>query len=119
MSKLREVRVFQRHGEVWRRWFASHGADLVVWQDAAGIRSFEFCYDRPHDEHVLRWRQGEGFRHARVDDGEDNPARNRTPIHVADGDCDLGQLARRFQELGSDIDPEVYRFVLGRLTAGS
>ena len=87
-------------------------------QEAAGISSFEFCYDKPQDEHVLRWREGEGFRHARVDDGEDNPARNRTPIHVADGEFDLGRLAARFRQLGSDIDPEIYRFVLARLNAG-
>jgi hypothetical protein len=118
MSKLREVQAFQREGELRRRWFASTHADLVVWQDAAGISSFEFCYDKPQDEHVLRWRKGEGFRHARVDDGEDNPARNRTPIHIADGEFDLGRLAARFRQLGSDIDPEIYQFVLARLNAG-
>lgn len=99
-GRLREVRVFQREGEACRRWFTCHGADLVLWQAAAGIRAFEFCHDRPHDEHALRWREGEGFRHARVDDGEDNPVR------------------RAVSRLGSGIDREVYRFVLVRLVAG-
>lgn len=110
--------MFQREGELCRRWFASPHADLVVWQDAAAIRSFEFCYAKSQDEHVLRWREGFGFWHGRVDDGEDNPARNRTPIHVADGEFDIPLLAARFQQLASDIDPEIYRFVLARLTAG-
>lgn len=43
MSKLHEIRVFQREGEVRRRWFTRQGADLVVWQDAAGISSIAFC----------------------------------------------------------------------------
>ncbi len=102
-----------------RRWFSAPSADLYVWQDGEGrITAFEFCYDKPFDEHALRWETGCGLRHLRIDDGEQAPHVNATPIAVPDGRFDPADIALRFEALAGGIDPRIYRFVLICLYSG-
>ena len=81
----------------------------------SGLLSFEICYDKPHDEHALRYRSGAGFDHTRIDDGETSPLKNHTPISMPSGQFDLIQIALKFEAIASGIDPQVYRLVLGKL----
>jgi hypothetical protein len=116
-SNLREFpRVRQHDGEPQRRWFFCASTDLYVWEDEeGGLLSFELCYDKPHDEHALRYRSGAGFDHTRIDDGETSPLKNYTPIIMPDGQFDLTEIALKFEAVAGGIDPQVYRFVLGKL----
>jgi hypothetical protein len=117
--RLREIRAVRQHAEEpRRRWFACDSTDLFVWQDADGRPlAFELCYDKPHDEHALRFRREAGFVHTRIDDGEASPLKNATPITVPDGQFDLTEIALKFELVAARIDPAVYRFVLGALHA--
>jgi hypothetical protein len=106
----------QRGDEPRLTWYTAAAADLYVWQDPSGrVVAFEFCYDKLTDEHVLRWRQGTGFLHARVDAGESVPHYNATPIAVADGAPDLDRIALEFERMAAEVRPGIYRFVLAKL----
>ena len=120
-SRLREVHDIRQHkGERRRRWFSCAAADLYVWQDDNGdLSSFELCYDKPRDEHALRWSEDAGFSHTRIDDGESSPLKNYTPIVVPDGRFDPTEIALTFEAIASAIDSRVYRFVLGKLHGGA
>lgn len=111
--RLREIGTGRADGEgLLRRWYHCGSADLYLWQDAAGIAAFEFCYGKPADEHVLRWQRAGTVRHARIDDGESGTLSNRTPILVADGHVDRETLALAFEQVGAEVDPVAYRLVL-------
>jgi hypothetical protein len=113
---LNEIRgVHQTPGEAPKRWFSCPDADLYVWLRDGEIEAFELCYHKAQDEHVVSWRRGGGLRHARVDDGEEDPRHNRTPILVADGVLDPGAVALIFEGLGMDLEPRIYRHVLRTL----
>lgn len=116
---MREIRgVQQREAGLLRRWFSAPDMDLFVWQEANAIRAFELCYGKPADERSLRWREREDLQHTRIDDGEATPWHNRSPIAVPDGSPDLARLALTFEARAADIDPRVFRFVLGVLHRG-
>jgi len=101
-----------------RRWFADDSFDLVVWVAPAGtVAAFELCYDRPAEERALTWSAEDGFRHFRVDAGEDTPTRNRSPILVAGGGVPGAELVARFAEASRAIDPAIRAFVLDRLAS--
>ncbi len=120
MTRLREVQgVRQGPGETTKRWYSCPESDLFVWLTGGEVQAFELCYDKPHDEHTVSWRRGGGLRHARVDDGEDDPRHNRTPIEVADGVLDPGAVALIFERLGVEVEPRIYRHVLRALLGTS
>lgn len=118
-GRLREIRgVRQDTDAPLRRWFTCATADLYLWQDEQGIAAFEFCWGKPSDERLLRWSRDGTTLHARVDDGEDDPASNRSP--VLDGavtyDAEAASLA--FELVGADVETCVYRLLLGALHRG-
>ena len=115
-ARLREIpRIRQHADEPQRRWFSCANADLYVWAKGDAYLAFEFCYDKPHDEHSLRWKRESGFSHTRVDDGEASPISNRTPILVPNGLVDLRTIALEFESVAAQLDPRVFRFVLTAL----
>jgi hypothetical protein len=96
--------------------------DLIVWADETlSIAAFEFYYDKNVDEHVLIWREGSGFTHLAVDDGEQKPALEykQSPILVSDGSFDPDRIRSLFegscQELPTDVADAV-RLKLEQLT---
>lgn len=119
MRRLREIaHVKQTQGALRRRWWTCEHMDLYVWlDDKARVASFELCYDKPFDEHSLRWDTEFGCRHARIDAGETTAFDHQTPIAVPDGHYRLEDIALRFESAGADVEPRVYRTVLSVLTA--
>jgi len=63
----------------------------------------------------VSWRRGGELCHARVDDGEEDPRHNRTPILAADGVLDPCAVALIFERLGADLEPRIDRHVLTTL----
>ena len=115
-NRLREILPTRQSEESQLRWFNSPVADLYVWEHkAGGIQAFEFCYNKPQDEHALRWADGQGLWHTGIDDGEASPWRNETPIAVADGAFDPESIALEFERVGAMVPPAIYRFVLSIL----
>lgn len=113
---LRELKV--RHGDDGRprRWFADEEFDLVVWLDAdQHPTGFQLSYDKGNDERALTVTPEGVVSHMRVDDGEDLPTRNRSPLLVADGAFDRHRVAGRFIAAAETVPEELRNFVLERL----
>lgn len=119
LQKIRGVR--QDNASRERHWFQDDYFDLFVWTDAAGkVLVFQLCYDRLHDERVLAWSAEHGFIHRRVDDGEEMPAKNMTPIMVADGWFDAEDIGAEFDARGRGMDAAVHDFIRRKIgEAGS
>jgi hypothetical protein len=83
---LREIsHVRQVPNDYFRRLFANKNLDLVVWYQAdKSIHGFQFTYGHTDRPKVLTWLKDRGFSHARIDDGEESPLANPSPILVPD-----------------------------------
>jgi len=114
---LEEVRkVAQQKGvEGARRWFADDQMDLIVWYSAGGrISGFELCYDKDGDEHSLLWRGGR-LTHAAVDQGEDLPTDNRSPIVVSGRRPLPRRVLAEFRRRAEKLEHEIAELVIAQL----
>ncbi len=104
-------------GEPLRRWFTSNEVDLIVWFDDAGCAlGFELSYDKGRGEHAIAWREGQGYTHWAVDDGEKRPGKPKgSPLLIADGPFDARRLHRTLSALREGLPPEVADYVLSLL----
>ena len=122
MTRLVELNRDQTIAEN-RRWFSSNEMDVIIWIDEnRSIKAFELYYDKNVNEHVLVWRDGSGFSHLAVDDGEQKPVLNykETPILIPDGVFEADRIMRLFETTREDLPAELFKFVhheLGKLTA--
>lgn len=119
MSALFEIySVRQVAGEGIRRWFSSTSMDLFVWSDEAGrLSGFQLTYDKGVDERAFTWKQGRGYQHDRVDDGE-NHASSRykeTPLLRADGQPNIGRISDLLTASSANVPQEIVRFVAQRI----
>lgn len=107
----------QRSGEPGkRRWFADEEMDLIVWySDAGAVTGFQLCYDKSGVEHALTWRDTGTLIHEAVDQGEDLPTENRTPILSSGGAAPLERVARDFAARSAGLETELRSLVLSRL----
>ncbi len=109
--------VRQIEGEAKRRWFTDQYFDLIVWfDDEENIIGFQLCYDISQKHRALTWRQGKGFSHHKVDDGENRPGKMKaSPILVSDGVFDYAKIAESFRKKSLEIDEDVSRFVYNKI----
>ncbi len=117
MQMLQEIHgIRQDPGGLRRRWFSGGSEDLYVWEDGENtIQAFEFCYDKHRDEHAFRWRRDLGMDHVHIDNGEPVPGVNATPLAAADGEVEPLAIIRRFEEVGTGIEPKIFLMVLRTL----
>ncbi len=116
---LREViNTMQIRGEPRRRWFASHGFDLIVWLgEFEDVIGFQFCYGKPTSEKALTWRaEGKGLAHMAVDDGEAGDGRYKSsPILTPGGEWNAVQLLQDFLRISDFLPSEVKTLVVEQL----
>lgn len=114
---LKEIaRLTPLPNEPRRRWFTDRSLDLFVWYDGDGqISGFQLCYGKPHNEHSVTWHTRHGFSHNRVDDGEDDPRWNRTPILLPDGMFPAASVLDRFERSSQHLEPDLVAFVVRRI----
>jgi hypothetical protein len=119
LQKIRAAR--QDNASRERQWFQDDYFDLFVWMNAAGkVLAFQLCYDRLRHERVLAWSEERGFIHRRVDDGEQTPVKNMTPIMVTDGRFAAEDIGAEFDVRGSGMDAAVRDFIRRKIgEAGS
>jgi hypothetical protein len=119
LKEYHNVRQEARQGR--RRWFEDDQFDFVVWYDQKGaVAGFQICYRTgPNLEHALSWRAQSGFVHDRVDEGDDSPLKNMTPILVPDGDVPWALLATEFARRSAELEEDLRTLVLDRLAARS
>ncbi len=109
----------QVEGEPFRRWFSSPDLDLIVWIDEReAVVGFQLCYDKLRGERALTWRQGRGYDHMGVDDGESGPGQFKsTPILVADGFFDRQRVTGLFLESSEGVPQPIRDTVVNLLNA--
>jgi hypothetical protein len=119
LHEYHDVRQETRAGR--RRWFEDDHFDFVVWYDQAGtVVGFQICYRTGSGvERALTWRPGSGFSHDRVDEGDDSPLKNLTPILVADGETPWALLTEEFARRSAGLEDNLRTLVLSRLAARS
>ncbi len=110
LQKIRGVRQDDKSKE--RSWFQDEFFDLFVWTGRSGeVIAFQLCYDRRDNERVLAWSEAGGFLHRRVDDGEQTPVKNMTPIMVADGRFAADGIAAEFDGRAAGLEPRIHEFI--------
>jgi hypothetical protein len=110
------TRIQQKPGEPRRRWFFSHGQDLLIWFGDDGEPSgFQLCYGKYRNERAIRWKVNRGFNHYSVDDGESGAVHSETPILREEGHFAASQVLQQFIELSEKIPGEIVGFVAARL----
>jgi hypothetical protein len=98
------------------QWFFDDEFDLIIWIDRdETISGFQLCYDKHGTERALTWKKASGYTHERVDSGEEDPTKNRTPILVSDGICPIQEITELFLLRSTEIDPSIRTFVEARL----
>ena len=119
---LREIKnVKQKDEQLTRRWFQSDYFDLFIWSgDDGAIRTFQLCYDLRRRERALTWKEGLGFFHDGVDDGEsEGPAGSHNASGLltegSRGPFDAEKVNPRFMRESADMPIELRGFVLGKL----
>lgn len=120
LHEIKKVR--QIPGEPKRRWFNSADMDLIVWQRGDGQPcGFQLCYDKGHAERALTWRDGIGFEHRAVDDGEASGGgrMKASPILVPDGAFQEAQVLRLFLENAGKLPEAITAFVADKIKAGA
>lgn len=91
LTEIGHVR--QVKGDYLRRIFADRNLDVVIWyKPDKTIYGFQVSYDLGRRERALTWTESRGFFHARVDNGEDSPLSNRSPVLIEDPDFDAARL---------------------------
>jgi len=116
---LKEItKVSKIDGEPRKRWFTSLYFDLIVWYDMSDeIQSFDLCYGKPTSEKVISWSMASGFKHQKVDDGEEEPMKYKmAPIYVPDGEFNEPVVVERFLQESKDIDSHIKQYVGNRIT---
>jgi hypothetical protein len=110
LEELLNVR--QIPGELRRRWFFSHEQDLIVWLDAHGrIAGFQLCYDKYRRERAFTWREGRGFHHMRVDDGETSGVAKEVPLLEPDGAFESALVLEQFLAQARGLPEDLVKFV--------
>jgi hypothetical protein len=99
-----------------RRWFTSEGCDLILWlNDDGTLWGFQFCYDKPADEHALTWARDFGYSHMKVDTGGPRRSEKEASILVLDGNFDPAHILHSLEQESAQV-PEPYRgFVTERI----
>lgn len=99
-----------------KRWFQDDYFDVFSWQAPNGeIVAFQLCYDRKGSERVISWDHRHGFEHSQIDDGEDSPQRNMTPVF---SNCIMfseNTVIKTFEHASRQIDTQVSQFIVQQL----
>ena len=114
---LRELRnVRQEPGDSFRRWFTDENLEIVVWYAPDNsIFGFQICYDLRSQPRALTWTLKRGFSHAAIDEGDDKPTSNRTPMLVPNSHYDAAKLRESFLASSGSLPAKEKAFIEGKL----
>lgn len=104
-----------------RLWFSDTNHDLFVWlDDKEHVVSFQFSYNKLHNEHIIVWDRDKGYSHDKIDNGEVASGHYKmTPIMIPDGEADFSKLSSEFKHISSELDPSLADFIYQQLSGFS
>ncbi len=110
---LREYSISNQDNKSPTKWFKDEDLELSVWFNSNDqIRSFELSYDKLNVEHSIRWEEGKSIKHYQVDNGEQSPLFNSSPILVANGPIDKSRILDLFKTHAQTIEARIYLKVI-------
>ena len=114
---LREIKsASQKRDEPRKRWFSSTSMDLFIWFDTDDrILSYQFTYDKPHNEKALVWSEKEGLSHLGVDDGSRSGKHPGSPLLVQDGVANPTKIISMIRINAGELDPSIQSFIISRI----
>ncbi|MES2572808.1 MAG: hypothetical protein V4710_22485 [Verrucomicrobiota bacterium] len=99
-----------------RCWITDDYFDLYIWYEPdGGIHGFQLCYDKPCGERALTWTKSRGYRHSKVESGEETPTSNRAPLLVQEKAFDVEGVRNEFLLRSSGVDLSIRELVLARM----
>jgi hypothetical protein len=115
---LQEITAAKQDGKDRKRWFRDDTFDVYVWQNGKGeFTTLQLCYDRAHDERVMRWSKARGYSHERIDAPETKPGRAMSAILVVDGMFPADIVLERFRGVAGEMPHEIAVFVEKKIRA--
>lgn len=117
---LRDSPIKKVPGDKPRKWMIDDKLELIVWywdekQEKERIFGFQLVYDRMKNEHAVTWNLQHGFLHHSVDQGEDKPGRDRTPMLIPNGPLPKNRLITSFFKRSKEIPQDIRNLVLEKL----
>jgi hypothetical protein len=117
LKELHDVR--QIRGDYQRRIFSDLNCDLIIWLESdETIHGFCFSYELQSQARALTWTARKGFFHDRIDQGEESPLANRSPMLIRQVAPPPGVIAQRFQEVSGELPHAIRDFVRLKIIAG-
>jgi len=114
---LHDAPIRKVDGDLPRKWMMDRDLELILWyQTEGGIAGFELIHSDNIRRHSLRWLPAQGFQYACIDEGEQSPEANRTPILCSGPAFPKAQVLALFSERSATLPPEIRDFVLEKLT---
>ena len=111
LREIKETR--QKPGEPKKRWLTSLSMDVFVWfNEDDEIVSYQFSYNKPHDEKALVWSKEKGFSHLGVDDGFNPGKHPGRPLFIADGTLQPKKLISMLKKDRGDLQPWIRDFIV-------
>lgn len=98
-------------------WYCDDNWDLVIWINSDQTpRGFQICYDKDDDEKALTFVHGE-FSHELVDEGNDNPHTNHSPV-VGGGEIkfDGKAILKEFEKKGEFVEKIYFDYIKTNLS---
>ena len=94
-----------------RKWISDDYFDLIVWYRDNTIEGFQLCYGKPWDTQAITWFSGDRFSHHRIDEGDDDPTANRSPILTPGGTFQRDKVISEFNLRSVLLPPEIQNLV--------
>jgi hypothetical protein len=105
-------KVSQKEKGIIRRWFEDYFFDLIIWYNEKNEKiGFQLCYDVNGKEKAITMK-GEYYIHNRVDQGDELPGMNMTPVLVQDGVFKKDEILERFIKESKKIDIDIVNYVI-------
>jgi hypothetical protein len=114
IAEIRNVR--QNPGDRFRRWFVDDQIEIFVWYEPdGGIFGFQICCKSSDASLVSTWTRMRGFSHSILDEGEDKPTVNRSPLLRPAPPRNLGLVQRSFAAIADGLPQAEQAFVTAKL----
>lgn len=112
---LREIKnIEQAKSEKYRRWFQGEKLSLVVWYRDKSLAQVELCEVSFEEGLCLRLGGPYGVEFYHVDDGGENPLKNRSPLLFEDNlkeEEEKFQLLNQVLEDSQGLDENILQFM--------
>jgi len=114
---LRDEPIRKKGNDLARQWTSDDYFDLIVWYNPDGvIYGFQLCYDKLGDERAVTWIAEKGFRHTKIDGGEDDVTTlKKTPILGGSIPFQAEPVTEEFKRRSSNLRQDIRELVLTKL----